>query len=55
MTVEEIVARIKAGETDLLPMLWERVEGFVKKKANGFLYGHSTGYSASYHRVVTDT
>ena len=26
MTVEEIVARIKAGETDLLPMLWERVE-----------------------------
>ena len=48
MTVEEIVARIKAGETDLLPMLWERVEGFVKKKANGFLYGHSTAYGMDF-------
>lgn len=48
MTVEEIVARIKAGETDLLPMLWERVEGFVKKKANGFLYDHSTAYGMDF-------
>lgn len=48
MTVEEIVARIKAGETDLLPTLWERVEGFVKKKANYFLYGHSVTYGMDF-------
>lgn len=34
MTNEEIVLRIKAGETELLPKLWEQVERFVWQKAS---------------------
>lgn len=54
MSVEEIVMRIKAGETDLLPMLWERVEGFVKKKANAFLYGHEVSFGMDFNDLCQE-
>ena len=33
MTNEEIAVRIQAGETELLPVLWEQVERFVSQMA----------------------
>jgi len=40
MTNEELVARIKAGETDLMPTLWEQVKRYAYKRANTFYYLH---------------
>lgn len=54
MSVEEIVMRIKAGETDLLPVLWERVEGFVQKKANAFLCGRKASFGMDFNDLCQE-
>jgi RNA polymerase sigma factor (sigma-70 family) len=40
MTNEELAARIKAGETELMPILWEQTKRFAYKMANKFYWFH---------------
>lgn len=46
MTNEEIAVRIQAGETELLPVLWEQVERFVSQMAGkaAWAAGHVTSF-----------
>ena len=37
MTNEQLVAKIQAGETNLMPTLWEQVEKFTNQQAGKFL------------------
>jgi DNA-directed RNA polymerase specialized sigma subunit len=41
MTNEELVIRIKVGEVDLMPILWEQTKRFAYKQANAFYHRHA--------------
>ena len=41
MTIEQIVIKIQAGETDLMLALWEQVERFVKMQVGKFYHRHT--------------
>ncbi len=39
LTNEEIATRIRDGQKDLMPLLWERVERFARQQVKRSVYG----------------